>query len=152
MSGAAVTTPGYSVERLVVRAAVTVREEASLTEVALTMRAADVSAAMVLPGPAIVTERDLTRAWAARLSPDEPVGTIASSDLLVVAADTPIAEAAAVMLNHDIRHLVVAMPDGTEGEVSLRAVMAVLLQACNPEVWLATMRVRVVGPSEIWLG
>lgn len=44
------------------------------------------------------------------------------------------------------------MDDGTAGVVSLRAVMAVLLQAVKPDLWLATLRVTFQAPAEMWLG
>ena len=61
-------------------------------------------------------------------------------------SDTDILEAAALMLNHEVRHLIVELPDGSTGIVSLRAIMAVLLQAAQPDIWLSTLRVQVEVP------
>ena len=55
------------------------------------------------------------------------------------------------MLNQGVRHLVVAFPD-RDAVVSLRDVMAVLLQATDPHLWLTQLRVAVEVPAEIWLG
>lgn len=149
----AVTAPNMSLGRLVVRSALWVAEQDPIGEVAATMRAADISAVLVGPDLAIVTERDLTRAWAERRSPDEPVGAIATDHPLVVGAATSIAEAAATMLNAEVRHLIVKMPDGLPGIVSLRTVMAVLLQSCSTEAWLTTLRISFTPPGdtpELW--
>ena len=56
------------------------------------------------------------------------------------------------MLNDEIRHLIIEFPDGTEGVVSLRDSVAVLLQTASPEVWLTSLRLAVEAPAEIWLG
>jgi CBS domain-containing protein len=69
----------------------------------------------------------------------------------VVPGDCSVMDAGAVMLNEEVRHLIVELGDGV-GIVSLREVMAVLLCAVNPKIWLARLRVAVTGPSEIWLG
>ena len=42
--------------------------------------------------------------------------------------------------------------DGTVSVLSLREVMAVLLQMTTPHLWLATLRVAVSTPPESWLG
>lgn len=155
MKRLAVTAPNMSVGRLVVQRAVRVGEEDPINETAAAMRAAGVSAVLVGPGPAIVTERDLARAWADRRTGQEPVGEIATGHPLVVSATTSIAEAAATMLNAEVRHLIVRMPEGPPGIVSLRAVMAVLLQSCSTEAWLTTLRISFTPPSdvpELWIG
>lgn len=155
MSKLAVTAPNMSVGRLVAHPALWVGKDDSIGHVAATMRAANVSAALVGPGLAIVSERDLAQAYADLRSPDEPVGRIATDDPLVIAAESSIAEAAAIMLNREVRHLIVRMPDAPPGMVSLRVLMAVLLQSYSTEAWLTTLRVSFTPPSdlpELWFG
>ena len=136
-----------SVGRLVDREPVRVDEGATLAEAATVMRHANVSSVLVGTRGAIATERDLTRALAAGLSSDEPILTVASRDPVQVAADLPVVDAAALMLNDEIRHLIIEFPDGTEGVVSLRDIVAVLLQTASPEMWLTSLRLAVEAPS-----
>lgn len=133
--------------------AVHVASHDSLTLVSQVMRAKNVSAALVGPGhAAIITERDLTRALAAEYPPGTPVARVATPLPLSVSSDTDVLEAAALMLNQEVRHLIVEFTDATVGIISMRAIMAVLLQAAKPDVWLSSLRLRVDIPSEIWLG
>ena len=44
------------------------------------------------------------------------------------------------MLNKQIRHIVVMLPGKRLGIVSLRTLMAVLLQATTPRIWLERLR------------
>jgi signal-transduction protein with cAMP-binding, CBS, and nucleotidyltransferase domain len=128
-----------------------IEETATLSEAAAVMRQANVSSVLVGHG-AIATERDLTRALAAGLSTDEPIVTVASPHPVRVGALTPIVDAAALMLNDEIRHLIIEYPDGHEGVVSLRDIVAVLLQTTNPHVWVSSLRLAIDAPSEMWLG
>jgi signal-transduction protein with cAMP-binding, CBS, and nucleotidyltransferase domain len=147
-----VTDARSPIGRLVDREPVGVDRDVTLAEAAAVMRSANVSSVLVGTIGAIATERDLTRALAAGLSGDEPILTVATRDPVCVGASIPIVDAAALMLNDEIRHLIVEFPDGRRGVVSLRDVVAVLLQTANPELWLTSLRVAVQGPSEIWLG
>jgi signal-transduction protein with cAMP-binding, CBS, and nucleotidyltransferase domain len=141
------------VSRLVTNSALRVGSHDTLTIVSQTMRSRNVSAALVGQGhSAIVTERDLTRALAAEYPPDTPVIRVATPLPLSVSAETDVLDAAALMLNQDVRHLIVELDDGSDGIVSVREIMAVLLQAARPDMWLASLRVRVETPSESWLG
>jgi signal-transduction protein with cAMP-binding, CBS, and nucleotidyltransferase domain len=115
------------------------------------MRNANVSSVLVGPERHIATERDLTRALAAGLRPEEPIGTVASHPICVP-ANTSVVDAAALMLNQEIRHLVIEGCAEGLAVVSLRDVMAVLLQAVTPHIWLERLRVAVSAPPETWLG
>ena len=148
----AVSTPTMGIGRLVVRPAVVVSPRETVRDAASALRAANVSSALVGGPGAILTERDLTAAWAEGATGDELVAELASDHPVVVGAGMPIAEAAAVMLNREVRHLIVLLDDGSAGVVSLRAVMAVLLQTVKPELWLATLRVSFQAPPELWIG
>jgi signal-transduction protein with cAMP-binding, CBS, and nucleotidyltransferase domain len=138
--------------RLIVREPVQVDAAATLTEAASVMRQNDVSSVLVGAHGAIATERDLTRALAAGLSGDESIMTVASRDPVRIGALIPLVDAAALMLNEEIRHLVVEFADGSEGVVSLRDIVAVLLQTANPDLWLTSLRIAVQAPTEVWLG
>lgn len=148
----AVSSPAMAVGRLVVRPAVMVEPEWTLAEVARVLREENVSSALVGGPGAIVTERDLAGAWERGMRPDDPIGPLATLNPVTIRESMPIAEAAATMLNQDIRHVVVVTADGDIGVVSLRALMAVLLQAVQPELWLATLRVSFSEPPELFLG
>ena len=137
----AVSSPTLGIGRLVVRPAVLVSQEASLREASALMERADVSALLVGGPTGIVTERDLIRAWGAGATGDETVTEVASYRPIIVDAATPIADAAAAMLNRGVRHLIVVMPDGSLGIASLRTVTADLLQALQPQPWLTSLRV-----------
>jgi signal-transduction protein with cAMP-binding, CBS, and nucleotidyltransferase domain len=138
--------------RLVNREPVRVDDDATLSETAAVMRRHDVSSVLVGSESAIATERDLTRALAAGLSSHESIGTVASRHTVRIGALIPLVDAAAVMLNDEIRHLIVEFPDGHEGVVSLRDIVAVLLQTASPGLWLTSLRLAIQTPAEIWLG
>lgn len=132
------------VGRLVVRPAEVIEPSASLAEAAKRMTERGVSALLVGPGAsAIVTERDLVRAMAAGMAAEEPVQAVASRHPVTVPAQMTILEAVATMLNEEVRHLVVAMEGGRVGLVSLRELVAALLQAADSHIWLASLRVMV---------
>lgn len=139
------------VGRLVSREPVRVDDDATLDHVAAVMREANVSSVLVGTG-AIATERDLTRALAAGLSTETPILDVSSRHPVRVDADLALIDAAALMLNEEIRHLIIEFADGSEGVVSLRDIVAVLLQTASPELWLSSLRMSVQLPTEIWLG
>ena len=116
------------------------------------MRSANVSSVLVGDGVALATERDLARALAAGMAPDDPITAVTSTDPVRVSAETSVVDAAALMLNEEIRHLLIDGADGTVSVVSLREVMAVLLQMATPHLWLATLRLAVSSPPESWIG
>ncbi len=147
-----VISPRMNVGRLVIRAAVQVAPETPISEAADTMRVQNVSS-MLVGGPgAIVTERDFTRAWSEGARGVDPVISIATRDPLTVDAGTAITEAAGKMLNRNVRHLVVLDGATCLGVVSLRTVLAVLLQAAEPGLWLTELRVSLSQTPEFWLG
>ena len=122
----------------------------TLTHVSQVMRVNNISAVLVGPNhDAVVTERDLTRALARQYPATTPAAEVATPMPITVDADTEVLEAAALMLNQEVRHLVVELPDGSCGIVSLRAIMAVLLQAARPDTWLSSLRIRVEMPRAL---
>ena len=132
---------------LVYRPALHIAPDSTLISASQAMRSNNISAVLVGPGhTAIFTERDLTRAVANECPPDTPVSEIATPLPLSVPPSTDILEAAALMLNREVRHLVVDHPDGSAGLVSLAEIVAVLLQAARPDYWLSSLRIRVGIP------
>lgn len=118
--------------------------ECTLVRASQTMRSCGVSAVLVGHGPeAIVTEHDLARAIAEGLSMDSPVSTVVTQDPVVLSADAEILDAATVMLNRQLRHLVVELRSGRWAILPLDVVAAVLLQAARPDFWLSDLRVKV---------
>jgi CBS domain-containing protein len=141
--GARVLSANSPLSDLLGRPLVRVPADASLADVARTMRRANVSAVMVGHGDLIATERDLTRGLAAGLNPEALVVAVAGPSPIRVLPETTIIDAAAIMLNEEVRHLVVALPDHEEGIVSMRDLMAVLLQTASPHLWLTTLRLAI---------
>lgn len=138
--------------RLVVRPAVVADSSTNLREAAAMMAAEHVSSMLVGGASAIVTERDFTMAWRRGMTGSEPVGLIATEAPMVIDAGTPITDAAALMLNRNVRHLVIFDGDSFVGVVSLRAILAVLLQAAEPGLWLTELRLSLAEMPEAWLG
>ena len=132
---------------------VRITADSTLQVAADAMRAGRVSAVLAGADEAIVTERDLTRGLDTGLGPRDPVAAVWVTDLITVDEDTTVVEGAAEMLRHEIRHLVVHNWRGEFiGLVSLREVLAVLVDAMDPAVWLTiqqTLSVRTSpGPDE----
>ncbi len=79
-----------------------------------------------LPGPAVVTERDLLRAVAAGLDPAEVlVEDHMTGEVVTAAPDWPIGEAGAVMVKHGVRHVLVFEGSELVGILSMRDVVRV---------------------------
>jgi signal-transduction protein with cAMP-binding, CBS, and nucleotidyltransferase domain len=132
--------------------AVRVRATTTLSEAAQVMLEENVSSLVVDPrGERFLTERDLSRALAGGFGPDDPVDVV-STDSVRVPAGTSVVDAAAIMLNNHVRHLVIDGWEDGVAVVSLRAVMAVLLQAVTPELWLEPLRLAIGPGTEVWLG
>jgi CBS domain-containing protein len=147
-----VTTPGSPVAVLVSRPAVCVAGATTVSDAAALMQGAGVGALLVDGGDAIVTERDIVRGVGAGVEGDEAVSSLATPHPVAVEAATSVVRAAREMLDGHVRHLVVHLPAGVLGVISLREVAAVLLQAADPEVWLTALRAALEAPSEIWIG
>jgi CBS domain-containing protein len=113
----------------------------SLQAVADVFGEAKVSAVIVGADRTVVTERDLTRALNAGLGPDDRVGSIRATDLVYVDDDATVIQAAIDMLRNEIRHLLVRNWRGeVTGVVTLRDVLAVLVDAMDPAVWVLIRR------------
>jgi CBS domain-containing protein len=79
-----------------------------------------------LPGPAVVTERDLLRAVAAGVDPGRAIVEDHMTGQVVTAApEWPIAQAATVMVKHGVRHVLVFEGSELAGILSMRDVVRV---------------------------
>lgn len=79
-----------------------------------------------LPGPAVVTERDLLRAVAAGRDPKVAyVEDHMTGEVVTAAPDWPIPDAAAVMTKHGVRHVLVFEGSELVGILSMRDVVRI---------------------------
>lgn len=79
-----------------------------------------------LPGPAVVTERDLLRAVAAGLDPAVAyVEDHMTGEVVTAAPDWPIADAGTVMVKHGVRHVLVFEGSELVGILSMRDVVRI---------------------------
>jgi CBS domain-containing protein len=79
-----------------------------------------------LPGPAVVTERDLLRAVAAGRDPGAAtVEDHMTGEVVTAAPDWPIADAATTMVKHGVRHVLVFEGSDLVGILSMRDVVRV---------------------------
>jgi signal-transduction protein with cAMP-binding, CBS, and nucleotidyltransferase domain len=79
-----------------------------------------------LPGPAVVTERDLLRAVAAGRDPETAtVEEHMTGEVVTAAPDWPIGQAAGVMIKHGVRHVLVFEGSELAGILSMRDVVRV---------------------------
>lgn len=145
-------TPESAVASLVDRRAVTIEASASLADAARLMRMEGISSVLVNGGSAIATERDISRGIGAGVDPQERVGGVATPHPMVVDGSLSVAQCAGIMLNEEVRHIVVAMPDGSTGVVSLREVAAVLLRHTELERFATTPVSAGRAYPENWLG
>jgi CBS domain-containing protein len=77
-----------------------------------------------LPGPHVITERDLLHVVAAGLSVDtERVGDHMNNAVITAAPTWSIAQAAALMVSHGVRHVLVFDGDALVGVLSMRDVV-----------------------------
>jgi signal-transduction protein with cAMP-binding, CBS, and nucleotidyltransferase domain len=144
--------PHSAVVSLLVAEPVGVRRDATLQSAARMMREHNVSSLVVDGGEAILTERDLTDATAAGHPPSKTVATAMTPDPVSVISSVSVLDAAGVMLEEEVRHLIVKDPGGPVlGVVSLRAVIGVLAATMEPASWVAVQRA-ITKRSEIWLG
>jgi CBS domain-containing protein len=144
--------PDLPVARLVCRSPVGIDGTASLAKAARRMRREGVSSLLVDGGAAIVTERDICRSIGAGAEPDEPVAMVASPHPLVVNGSVSFVECGGIMLEEQVRHVLVAMPESWTGVVSQRDVVGALLRGADPELWSARRDAEDPMPSQNWLG
>ncbi len=107
----------------------TVGPESSLRDVAKQMTERAVGAAVLVdpdaPGPAIVTERDVLRAYAEdRITGDDPARIHATERLVFAAPDWSLERAAEEMVRGGFRHLVVIDGGEIAGILSMRDIVS----------------------------
>jgi len=117
-------------------------DHVSLHDVARIMCDAAVSAVIIGPHAAIVTERDVVRALAAGEAPDAPALHYASPETLRVPGAASVAQALAAMLHAGVRHVVIVDAAGVPSAVlPLSAAAAVVLDATAMPNWLSALRI-----------
>ncbi len=105
--------------------------DTTLRQAAVKMGQHHTGAALVidqaLPGPGIVTERDILRALADGADPDDArVSDHMHSKLIAAAPSWPATQAADAMMKHHIRHIVVFEEEHLVGILSMRDVIKVM--------------------------
>lgn len=141
--------PLVPVRELVAGPAVAVDRATSLREAARIMRSRRVSSLLVDHGKAIVTERDITRAIGAGGHPTETVETVATAAPIRVDSSLSVIAAGHVMLDEQVRHLVVTMSERWLGIVSMRDVVGFLLEQADRQMGVDPP---VEETSEYWMG
>jgi CBS domain-containing protein len=116
---------------------VRVGADETLQDVARRMQGEEVSALLVgADPPSFVSERDLAHALAAGLGPEAPVSRVATEAPLRVTETMTLGEAAATMVSHGVRHLIVVNAGGdTVGVLSVRSALRTLLHEVEPSGW-----------------
>ncbi len=113
-----------------------IEPDASLRDAAHRMREDEVSSLMVFDDDkcvGIITERDLTRAIAAGDPPEATdVEEFMTYNPVTLAPETGVREAAAEMLELDVRHLPVEAEGQIVGMVSLRDLLTIVVEGTEP--------------------
>jgi signal-transduction protein with cAMP-binding, CBS, and nucleotidyltransferase domain len=117
-------------------------EQTTLSDVARAMVATNVSAVIVGPDGAIVTERDVVRALADGEAADARVVNLATHDTIRFPEEGPVVGALAEMLRRGLRHMIVVATDGLPCAVlPLSAAAAFVLDASQVPSWVSALRV-----------
>ena len=103
----------------------------TLRQVAARMVQHNTGAAIVIdnahPGPAVINERHILRAIARGLDPDvERAEDHLRDELITASPELPVEEAAALMVKHSVRHVLVFDGPDLVGVLSMRDVVRVL--------------------------
>lgn len=122
---------------LALRPPVRVAPDDSLEAVARLMQHEGVSSVLVgSDPPSFATERDLAHALAEGLGPQHAIGEVATACPLWVPTGMQLGEAAASMVRHDKRHLLVVDHRGEViGVLSMRSALRILLREVEPPHW-----------------
>ena len=146
-------TPASPVRSLMVWPVATVESDASLGEVAEALAADEVGALCVVENDGlagIVSERDVVTHLAAGADPSHlTAGEAMSPDLVTVAPDDTVLEAARRMQDCQVRHLPVLDGGLIAGILSIRDVLGVLVgDAEEPEVVVLRSGTKVMLVAE----
>lgn len=125
--------PGDPVDRLMAKPVVAVAPRLTLRSLSAVLAGENVGAVVVRDEEGnlgIVSERDVVRALADGADPDEVwAADVMATEPRWVEPQTPIAEAAELMLSAGIRHVPVVEGGEAVGIVSIRNALGVLLRA-----------------------
>ncbi len=114
------------VEVLVGRATVTLPMDAAIRDAVELMARENIGLLVLVDAEekermrAVVSERDIIRAIAGGKALDEPLRSVATTDVLTVEADSEVGVAAKIMAQRRIRHLVVTRRGKLAGVISIR--------------------------------
>ena len=124
-------SPASPVRSVMVWPVATVEHDVSLTEVAEALAADEIGALCVVENDAlagIVSERDVIIHLAAGADPDHlTAGDVMTSDVVTVGPEESVVDAARRMRDDQIRHLPVLEDGAIAGMISIRDLVAVLI-------------------------
>lgn len=126
------TGPAAEVRTLMTRAVARISPDVTLRELATKLAAVEAGALAVgttteLAG--IVSERDLVQAYAWSPEPDAvTVGEIASAKLVWCEATASALDAARVMVDRGVRHLLIGTDEDVQGIISARDLIGALVR------------------------
>ena len=137
---------GTTLGEVCVRQAVTVSEHDTLAFVARVIAENRAFSALIAEPPLrVVTERDLALAWSHGRRPDDEVADIVSGRARWALDTTRVMEAAGMMIDLGIRHLVVVdRHDEPIGVVAMPELLAALLSAQDPTTIYASFAVALL--------
>jgi CBS domain-containing protein len=119
------------------------------------MRDEDVSLVLVdvaNEAVSVLSERDLAHALADGYGPDASVGQFAAPGVLTVNEEATVHDAAALMVHHGIRHLVVVHEREPVGVVSIRDALAALVREDSPDLFVSFVHQALTPRPECWWG
>ncbi|BDC18200.1 CBS domain-containing protein [Acidianus sp. HS-5] len=114
-----------SIKELINRPPVAISFSASLKDCAKVMRKENIGSLLVVEGDTpkgIITERDIIQAIADDYPLETPASKVMSTNLITAEASTDVSDAALLMTNNKIRHLVITENGKIIGVISLRDV------------------------------
>lgn len=115
------------VSTLAKRPAITISAKATIADAAKVMSERRIGFLPVLDNGrlvGVVSERDLVRAVASGLSPDQPIEMVMTREVITINFNDDVEAAWALMKSKGIRHLVVLRGDEVYGVVSIRDFLA----------------------------
>ncbi|AWR96567.1 CBS domain-containing protein [Acidianus sulfidivorans JP7] len=128
-----------SIKELITKEPITVSYSSSIKDAAKLMRKYNVGSLLVIrDGNAvgIVTERDIIQAISDDIELNESVSRIMSTNLITAESTMDEGDAALLMVNKKIRHLVVTENGKIIGVISLRDIAKILgLETTDTSIW-----------------
>ncbi|BFH73273.1 CBS domain-containing protein [Sulfurisphaera javensis] len=128
-----------SIKDLITKEPITISSSSSIKEAAKMMREYNVGSLLVTSNGnavGIVTERDIIQAISDDISLEEKVSKIMTTNLVMAESNMDEGDAALLMANKKIRHLVVTENGKIIGVISLRDVAKALgLETTDASIW-----------------